>query len=677
VKIRADLIQAFVLAGLFVNAFSARALEVGKLEMGERAIDLSHITVDRFAKAIGNDPEALFAFVRDEVSFEPYVGCLRGARGTLMAQAGNSLDRALLVSGLFKACGYRAQMMRGTLPAEKLEALAQSFFMSVSVAPPETPATSTQDKSGASTATQTALRTISSALSSPDHAVAPPASIEDISREGRDHFWVRYEKDGLWIDVDPTFRKAKLGETFGTDGKVLPSIPDELKHQIVVRIFTRASAEKPAEPIYEWRGTSAEMCGDAFIIEHLPARRKKAGLAVGAASALAGSLAPEPKGDMIAAVVNVGGRQTRSRPFALGEAVAQKPQRLDLNFMANRHAADSSPIVREWLEIEMKAPDGKIARAQRTLHDDVELADPDLVKNHLFVLSIFSGVPDRRHYPTTASHAPLAPGDFETRRILRGLNVLLLAESGTRVSQLKPSADREVRFVIATPQVVISDLRKSASGIVVRGDLRHLEARSVANYKATAADNAIAQVLRGIFNTHFEAYLFAQAFPAKSGVGAASNAADILDRVAAEGELKQLTAADVAKLPLLKDVRETALAEIRGGTLLFGPTKPVAWQGQERVAWWKADSRAGSVIGVTENGLCQAGPEWAAVHESDEGRTEADDAFYEKAMEDAARREAEGITRLYENYSQRSLPNAPVSPSDPAPFVLPPGWVWP
>src|SRR5256885_9474054 len=223
--------------------------------------------------------------------------------------------------------------MRGILPLEKRDALAGDFFSSVSVTPPATVERASQDQPASSTPTQTTVRTISSALSSPDHALAAPASLEDISRESADHFWARYEKDGSWIDLDPTFRKTELGKPFGTEGKGLPSIPDNLKHQIVVRIFTRTSAEKPGQPIYEWRATSAEMAGDAFIIEHLPARPKKSGGPMSAANALTESLAPQSKGNMISAVVNLGGHQTRSRPFAIGEAVAPEPKPLVLEFI--------------------------------------------------------------------------------------------------------------------------------------------------------------------------------------------------------------------------------------------------------------------------------------------------------------------------------------------------------
>src|SRR2546423_2661626 len=158
-KIQGHFRWALILAGIFLN-LTAQALDVRTLETGERAIDLNHVTVERFAKAIGNNPDALFAFVRDEISYEPYVGYLRGARGTLMARAGNSLDRALLVSELFKASGYRTQLVRGILPKEKGDALAQDFFSSVSV-PPGTQATSAQDHSAASTPTKKTVRTIS------------------------------------------------------------------------------------------------------------------------------------------------------------------------------------------------------------------------------------------------------------------------------------------------------------------------------------------------------------------------------------------------------------------------------------------------------------------------------------------------------------------------------------
>ena len=46
------------------------------------------------------DQERIFRFVADEIRYEPYIGILRGATGTLETGAGNSVDKALLLAAL-------------------------------------------------------------------------------------------------------------------------------------------------------------------------------------------------------------------------------------------------------------------------------------------------------------------------------------------------------------------------------------------------------------------------------------------------------------------------------------------------------------------------------------------------------------------------------------------------
>jgi hypothetical protein len=79
------------------------------------------------------DVQRTFAFVRDEIAFEPYRGVLRGARGALAARAANALDKSLLLKELLESGGHEVRLMRGQLPPEKARGLVEQYLARVSV----------------------------------------------------------------------------------------------------------------------------------------------------------------------------------------------------------------------------------------------------------------------------------------------------------------------------------------------------------------------------------------------------------------------------------------------------------------------------------------------------------------------------------------------------------------
>jgi transglutaminase-like putative cysteine protease len=73
------------------------------------------LTMDSVLGRLPADWEAPFSFVQGAISYVPYGGSVRGARGTLEAGSGNGIDQALLLTSLLEARGVSARLVRGRL----------------------------------------------------------------------------------------------------------------------------------------------------------------------------------------------------------------------------------------------------------------------------------------------------------------------------------------------------------------------------------------------------------------------------------------------------------------------------------------------------------------------------------------------------------------------------------
>ena len=118
------------------NSLAALQDAIGKLPRDS-------FDVNAVVQQVGQDPAALFQWVRDYTCWVPYRGVLRDARGVLMDRLGNSLDRACLLASLLKAAGRTARLAHADLD----ERLADSLMAKVRREPlaPPRPATQPAD----------------------------------------------------------------------------------------------------------------------------------------------------------------------------------------------------------------------------------------------------------------------------------------------------------------------------------------------------------------------------------------------------------------------------------------------------------------------------------------------------------------------------------------------------
>ena len=170
-------------------------------------------TTDQFivdkAQELGNDANAIFAFVRDEIGYESYKGSLRGARGTLWSNAGNSLDQASLLIALLRASGVPARYAEGALSDPLSQELILSMFPNptrVVGCPPN------------------------------DVERADPANDLQLLAETREHYWVQADLGSGFLDLDPTLGSAQVDQAFTTADSTFSEVSDSLRHKVSLRL---------------------------------------------------------------------------------------------------------------------------------------------------------------------------------------------------------------------------------------------------------------------------------------------------------------------------------------------------------------------------------------------------------------------------------------------------------
>ncbi len=155
--------------------------------------------IGRWARSMGSGWQASFAHVRDQVSFVPYDGSIRGASGALESGAGNALDQTLLLRELLAAQGIRGRLVHGRLAwgdAAELVLGAGQF-----------PAATPNDPW--------------------------PRWVEIAA----DHWWLEAEIEGAWVGLDPAFPGSQLGEVRGELLELLEEVPAELLGRLRIEIL--------------------------------------------------------------------------------------------------------------------------------------------------------------------------------------------------------------------------------------------------------------------------------------------------------------------------------------------------------------------------------------------------------------------------------------------------------
>ncbi|MGH7381037.1 MAG: transglutaminase domain-containing protein [Candidatus Methylomirabilales bacterium] len=613
-----------------------------------RTFDLTHVDPVHFAVALGKDPTKIFEFVRDQIAYEVYTGSLRGPRGTLLAMAGNSVDRAALLASMLQHAGHRVRYVRGTLPEREAKELVTSMWA-------ERPrAAEPKVASEPSPALKAAFDTLVTGVKrdytlirehlkkaniTPSAEAAP--SLEFLVKEAQPHYWVQWWKDGTWVDLDPSFADATPGRKYAPVAEAFDALPDALFHRVNIRVRLEEYSVllegdgqvKPASrDILTYTAKAADLSGIDLVLSHQPENWK--GPATSLQEAIASAITSTGR---VRPVLLLGGQDWRTgEPFRqkpptgvgiggitdlLGGAGTRKPvpvataETIEFDFISPGGRKET--VVREIFDVV-----GKARRAARRNLNAAEVRARTTAESAFDVtraaydLFFATGRVDAVHVLNVAEDSPT-----DSRTLLQGINIAFIVTSDGLLASLELPDGEIVLLYPHSPRLVIAELSVVAEKERLAFDLRRDDVRAVA-LGPHPKDLFLARIFRGIVNGTLERVLLESLIAStnESGVGPVFSTSLLFERAHAEGVPTALLTRDRAHLGAVasEDARTWVQEDLDGDYLVVAPEREIALRGELRFAWWRIDRQSGHTIAVTDEGLYTA--EFAIVEHKTTGK---------------------------------------------------------
>lgn len=346
---------------------------------------------------LGGDVPRLLAFVANDLACEPYSGALRGPRGTILAGSANAVDKALLLRDLLRlvAVPPEIRFAFATLPEADVAQLVGSCIRM-----PTVPSQGGLGLAGLSSDRRLLVerlvsqwkRSVSdvrddaaSVASVVDtHLLKPAASASSKSGEvtaARDHVWLQYRDGSSWIDLDPSILSAVPGARRVAPERTAAELPEDRYHHLSINIRVEERTDGRVSTRWVLRSTlrTAELAGSTISYGHAEPLGLAASVAVPNQRVTYTpvlviddeqrvgdpiELPPIPPGGGLAGavgggVVGLGGR--------LGEIMSR-------GVPSQKAAEESSGITGVWLELLMRAPEGRVRSDERPILDRIGYA---------------------------------------------------------------------------------------------------------------------------------------------------------------------------------------------------------------------------------------------------------------------------------------------------------------
>lgn len=586
---------------------------------------------------LGGDLEAVFRFAADEITYQSYQGVLRGARGALMSLSGNAFDQALLLAAMIKALGMEYRFAFGRLDPERAGQLATQILTVPAISQEERLSLALMGNLDPFLIDNFAARVeadyedVSTALTKAGITFKPDGGAELARMTGiaRDHVWLQMKRDGKWLDLDPSFNGAGIGQSFCPAASTAADIPADKRHRVTIKLEVE---EKEGGALKRWTALeysadSAQLVGRSLVLH----QEHSSGTG-GLFQAAAGVKAVTPL--LYIDETEIKGKQI---DIATGKGLSS--------------LMDEGPkkeLTAQWLVFTFHSPDGGIKMVRRAVFDrigytarrtgDAAQAQVRPMEPHalatIYGMAVVSGGIPAQYF--TAKAYRFRSGSY-FRVVSRSVAMLTHAYSYLR--RVIPPLffeDQGVGSYIDAPNLTICRLKEteraeSRSHVALSLDLARKAYRTANNGSEVAV--GYERVLAGVLDANIERYLVERMAMTESGAdvdaaGASqSNIGLVMEKTWTEGvALTVLTdpaAPRLAELDYPAEAGQRLTDDLARGGAAVAPMAAVqSGRDQTMVGWWLVDPITGYTTDVMGDGRHSAASEKAQLEKDNAKKME-------------------------------------------------------
>jgi len=668
---------------------------IGQLESMFQELEeaRSDLQTDRFNSQVildqvGSDPTQLYEWVRDKTFLVPYRGSLRGPRGVLMDRMGNSLDRALLLYELLDSAGHEVRLARASLTEQKAEEVYQEIQSSRAEFSDRTQEFSPQAEDDFlekfavkynlnSENLHSAIKNmrfkeehrskevnnrVNKQVAAIMEALGKSKAEKD-SAEGnaelsaiQDHWWVQWESEETWIDIDPTLSDMKLGQALAEaeDWCDPDDLDEEILHlvhiRVVIELWTGGSIQE--KTVLEHTLRPSEVFDERIDLHHSPINwpidtdlftqekpleqlktailDEKAWvptLSVGSEE-IVGTIFTDT-GDLIERKKKASGIQSFQRSFLRGISKGKTKKELKKDAF----------LTAEWIEYHILMPgqpDRIIRReifdllgpARREKSEDtvLEITTAQRIGRSMNILSHAEILVINSQISTDFIEYLTIKNMLANRELflelIQNVNDSRPQEVLTRMAQLTPLPGSMYDLALVRGKLgplhrqayldqpnILSHhigLRPNPQGELVRYQRLDIISNDIAILGGIRENSFLSRLKQGVMDTNIEAFLLGQDEKTENTSELYAQGHDWLTIHDPEGKAFK-------SLELNQDIQFRIKQELKAGYIILAPKRAVKMNGHKYVAWWRINPRTGHTLGIGEYGWGQAIVEYVEI----------------------------------------------------------------